>query len=103
MHIIQTVDAYRFADEFRRMGREKNFSYEGLMALFRFLQDLAEDTGAPIELDVIALSSEFSEHKTAKAAARAFGWERGDGNALTWLHERTSVIEFEGGVLVSIF
>jgi len=43
------------------MDRKDNFSYEGLRALFDYLELLEEDMGQPMELDVIALCSEYSE------------------------------------------
>ena len=44
------------------MGREGNFSNDGLVALYEYLEMLEDDTGQPIELDVIALCCEFTEY-----------------------------------------
>jgi len=41
------------------MIRKENFSYDGLNALYEYLTDCEEEQG--IELDVIALCSEYSE------------------------------------------
>jgi hypothetical protein len=43
------------------MGRGDNFSYEGLRALFDYLEQYEEETNTPIELDVIALCCEYNE------------------------------------------
>jgi len=60
--MIRTVNKYDFIDAFRKMGREGNFSNDGLVALYEYLEMLEDDTGQPIELDVIALCCEFTEY-----------------------------------------
>mgnify|MGYP003350223349 CR=1 FL=1 len=57
----QTVNFNDFRDAFRTMDRMENFSYEGMQALFDYLEQLEEDTGEEIELDVIGLCCDFSE------------------------------------------
>lgn len=59
----QTVNNYEFIDAFEKMGRESNFSYEGLQALFDYLEEYEESCGTEIELDVIALCCEFTEYE----------------------------------------
>ena len=61
MIIVQTVDLYQFREAFRRMNRQNNFSHEGLGVLFDYLENLSDDIGEPIELDVIALCCEYYE------------------------------------------
>lgn len=56
---INTVSNFR--DEFRACGRADQFSYDGLGILFAYFEQYEEDTGEPIELDVIAICCEFSE------------------------------------------
>lgn len=56
-----TVDLYSFRDAFRQMGRQDNFSHEGLRVLFDTLEEYEESTGQEQELDVIALCCDFSE------------------------------------------
>jgi len=58
----QTVNQYDFADDFRKMNRADNFSYEGLKVLFDYLEQMEEDTGEEMELDVIAICCDFSEY-----------------------------------------
>ena len=58
--IIQTVDVYQFSKAFLD-SRPNNFSYEGLACLFDYLDQLSDDCGEPLELDVIAICCEFSE------------------------------------------
>ena len=61
MAIVQTVDLYQFREAFRRMNQQDQFSYEGLEVLFDYLENLSDDIGEPIELDVIALCCEYYE------------------------------------------
>lgn len=49
-----------FTDAFTRMNRKENFSYDGLRALFDYLESL-EDDDNKIELDVIGLCCTYSE------------------------------------------
>ena len=63
-YIYQTVTESMFHDVFECMGRKSQFSYEGRAALYRYLTELADDTGEPIELDVIALCCEFTEYES---------------------------------------
>lgn len=50
-----------FVNAFDNMDRRENFSLYGLRALFEYLEDLEDDIGEEMELDVIALCCEFSE------------------------------------------
>lgn len=61
MAIVQTIDLYQFREAFRVYNRTDNFSYGGLEVLFDYLDNLSDDIGEPIELDVIALCCEYYE------------------------------------------
>lgn len=62
MAIVQSINnVYQFREAFRLAGRMDQFSYEGLEVLFDYLEQLSEDTGEPIELDVVALCCEYYE------------------------------------------
>lgn len=55
-----SINLYQFRDAFNSI-RPNNFTYEGLEVLFNWLEELGEDTGEEVELDVIALCCEFTE------------------------------------------
>jgi hypothetical protein len=55
------INVYQFRDEFTLANRKDQFSYEGLGILFDYLEQVEDDTGEPIELDVIALCCDYSE------------------------------------------
>jgi hypothetical protein len=68
--MIQTINLSDFRDAFRAYGRKDQFSYEGLGALFDFLEEVVPD----FDLDVIALCCEYSE-ETAEQIADSYGLE----------------------------
>ena len=57
----QSVNMYDFERAFKNFERD-NFSYDGLMALFEYLEEYEEDTGEEVELDVIALCCDYMEY-----------------------------------------
>lgn len=59
--IIKTVSFYDFADAFRDYDRAEHFSYDALDMIYRYLDEVSDDTGEPIELDVIAICCDFTE------------------------------------------
>ena len=62
MAIVQSINSVsQFREAFRLAGRMDQFSYEGLEVLFDYLDNLSEDIGEPIELDVIALCCDYYE------------------------------------------
>ena len=62
MAIVQSINnAHQFREAFRLAGRGDQFSYEGLEVLFDYLDNLSEDIGEPIELDVVALCCDYYE------------------------------------------
>ena len=117
MHI--TVDSFMFVEAFRRMGRENQFSREALEALFNYLEEYEQDTGEDLELDVIGLCCEFTEYTTAVEAASDYGFtseleaeeynspedfeEAREDEAREWLEDRTTVISFDGGLIIKNF
>ena len=58
----QTVYFDDFRQAFIQMGRENQFSYEGLVTLFEMLEEYEESCDDEIELDVIALCCDFAEY-----------------------------------------
>ena len=60
------VNFYNFCEHFRSADRDNNFTYEGKKALFKYLENLEEETGQEIELDVIALCCEYTEYSNIK-------------------------------------
>ncbi len=62
----QTVYLNDFRSAFDKMNRKENFSYEGLEKLFEYFEQLEEDIGEEVELDVIAICCDFTEYENFK-------------------------------------
>lgn len=105
-----TLNTYDIANRLMRDDNAK-WSRSGAYVLADYLQELENDTGEEMDLDVVAIRCEFSEYSSAVDAAGDYGWsadetEFDDANeaaALSWLHDRTSVISFDGGVIIAKF
>lgn len=89
----QTVNNFDFHDAFKQMDREDNFSYEGLNALFDYLEQYEEDSGEEMELDVIAICCDFTEYENLTEFNNEYGKEC---ETLDDIAEYTSVIPIEG-------
>lgn len=93
-----------------------NFTLEGAKAVQAWFEELSDSTDENIEFDPIAWCVEFTEYKTA---LDAYNEQHGEdefikvdeGNtaenaeeqALEWLQDNTSVIEFNGGIVIQDF
>ena len=71
------------------MGRENNFSWEGLALLFEYLESIEEDTGEEMELDVIALCCDYTEYQSIEEFQREYGDEY---EAIEDIEQQTTVI-----------
>jgi hypothetical protein len=71
--MIQTINKSDFTTAFHRMGRGNQFSYEGLIALYDYLENYEESTGDQIELDVIALCCDYTEYEDLEAFQEDYG------------------------------
>ena len=112
--MIQSINSYDFERAFVQMGRGDQFSYEGKKALFDYLEQYEDDTGEQVELDVIALCCEYSEHDSAMDCINDLGYsdfetdededeDEQEESALDFLRDNTSVIEFNGGIIIQGF
>ena len=57
----RTINVYDFRNAFYKMGRKEQFSYDGLEILFNYIEEVEQDTGEEMELDVIALCCDYAE------------------------------------------
>jgi hypothetical protein len=91
--------------------KDANWSYRGARALVEYLEQWEEDLGEELEFDVVALRCDFCEYDSSVEAAKEYGYEPDlDENkedledpAADWLCERTTVIEFDGGIIIQRF
>jgi hypothetical protein len=82
------------------MERDNQFSFEGLDALYDYLEGLEADTGEKIELDVIALCCEYTEYDSLEQFRTDYDSKDEDGqyryNDIEDVKNETSVIEIPG-------
>ncbi len=111
--MINTMTQHDFTEWFRTSETRKDqFSYNGLVALFEYLESYEIDTASKIEFDPIALCGEWNEYESALECAKEYSdfdvedreeLDTPEELALDFLEERTAVVEFDGGVLVIAF
>jgi hypothetical protein len=94
--IIEIVDnEHRFRDAFREMGRDNQFSVDGLDILFTYLDELSNDIERPIEMDVIGFCCDYAEGKPEDIARDYLIDLEDDGNQLNnvldYLHDHSIV------------
>jgi hypothetical protein len=108
----QTLTTHQIANA---LLADKNaaWSWAGSLALAEHLEDLERDLGEETEFDPVAIRCEFSEYETLQAwALDYFGGESYALAGLPDLEDETirdhindhgTLIEFDGGVIVSNF
>ena len=97
------------------------WSYHGASALVEYLEDLEEELGEEITFNCIDLRCEYSEYESVQAwltshygiplkdALKSAGIEHDEDeykmylSIAEYIHERGTLIEFEGGIIVSDF
>ena len=72
---------YDFERAFKNFERD-NFSYDGLKALFEYLEEYEEDTGEEVELDVIALCCDYMEYDSLKEYNDDYGTKYSEIDAI---------------------
>jgi hypothetical protein len=88
-----------FHDRFHAI-RPDQFSYDALDALFDWYEQLEEDTGEAIQLDVIAICCDWTEYENIEEFQKEYGNEY---ETVEDIEQNTTVIEFDGGFLVEAF
>ena len=91
----QTVHFAQFCDGFSI--RPKNFSYEGLKALYDYLIEYEDETGEEVELDPIAFCCEFTEFENLKDVQDQYN---DDYKSIEAIEDQTTVIPTEGDAFI---
>ena len=68
------INEQAFIDTFQKF-RPNQFTYEGLTALFEYLEEFEDATGEEIELDVIGLCCDYCEYDNLKEFQDEYGKE----------------------------
>jgi len=77
----QSVNIYDFERAFKNFERD-NFSYDGLKALFEYLEEYEDSTGEEVELDVIALCCDYMEYDSLKEYNDDYGTKYSEIDAI---------------------
>ena len=101
------INVYQFRDEFTLANRKGQFSYEALGWLFDYLEQVEDDTGEPIELDVIALCCDYNED-TFEDVAKNYNIDTSGCDdedelreaVLEYLHRETAVCGYDGDTVL---
>jgi len=98
-----TLSTNQIADTLRR-DYYASWSYDGALALAEYLREYEESTGEEMELDPVAIRCEFTEYENAIEAAAQYTSEfTTEAAALEYLEDHTSVITYDGGVIIQDF
>ena len=87
------INQSQFIDQFRAHGRQDQFSYGALVALFQYMEDMEEQTGEPLQLDVIGLCCEFTEY----ASFEEYNREYHNADNMEDIESMTTVIYIDKG------
>lgn len=90
----QTMDFYDFKNAFRNYNRDNQFSDSGLRALFEYLEQVEQELGYDMELDVISLCCEYSESSVEDALKEY------ELDSIGELRDNTSVIEVDNETII---
>ena len=86
--MFQHISEYDFIRAFEQV-RPDNFSRAGLSALYEYLEQLEEDIGNPIKLDVIAICCEYAEYESLEEFQEDYG---DDYQSIDEIEQVTTVI-----------
>ena len=118
-----TLNTYQIADELKRDSNAR-WSYNGSLAIAEYLEEYEDSTGEQMKLDTCAIRCDFSEttslqdwiveHFGAKSLLFALELadiqvddledsEEIDAKIREYIQDNGTLIEFEGGIIVSSF
>ena len=113
-----TLNTYQIADELKRDTCAR-WSYNGSLALAEYLEEYDSDNGEDTELDTCAIRCDFSEHANLQEWAHQYfsnaleelGFDETaenndaevDSKIREYIQDHGTLIEFENGIIVSLF
>ena len=97
----QSINMYGFERAFINMDRGEQFSYNGLKALYEYLEEYEEATGTELDLDVIAICCEYSEYDTLQDFQADYGEEYESLEAIS--NETTLIIINDESFIIQQF
>lgn len=101
--MIQIITQGRFINAFDQSSRGRSWSLRGLEALYDFLEDVDPN----YELDVVALDCQYSDYNSMGDLQNDYEHlfdedeEYDDDDIVDVLNEHTTVIPYDGGVVIN--
>lgn len=96
-----SVNSYDFIEAFADYGRETQFSRDALFALFDYFEELEQDIGEDIELDVIGICCDYTEYESLEEFKEQYN---DDYDSIEDIEDKTTVIRLDnGGFIVQNF
>jgi hypothetical protein len=89
--MYQQINEYDFIRAFEQV-RPDNFSRAGLSALYEYFEQLEEDIGNPIKLDVIGICCEYAEYESLEEFQEDYG---DDYESIEDIESETTVISVD--------
>lgn len=85
-----------------------NWTRSGAFALVEYLEQMEDDCGTEIEFDPVALRCEYTEYESFQDFAKQYWINtsprlRRDEVIKEYIEHRSTLIEFDGGILVQDF
>ena len=77
-----------------------NWSRGAALALIEYYESIENECGEPIDFDPVAIRCDWTEYSSIDEASKAYSNVLAPEPALEYFTERTTVIVFEGGVLI---
>ena len=94
----ETVTVYRFLHAFQGSNTyQNNFSHDGLIALFEYIEQVEDDIGEEFEFDMVGICCDYSEYDSLKDFNADYAGTPGNNcwkyETLDDIREETVVIE----------
>lgn len=107
----QTLSTYEIVDALNKDRQNNGYSYEGCKALADYLEQLELELGEEIELDVVAIRCDYTEFKNYQDINEQYNLvefddddelddDEKDNLIKIELENKTSVIEFDTGIII---
>ena len=80
-----------------------NWSRGAALALVGYYESIENECGESIELDHVAIRCDWTEYSSIEEASKYYSNVLAPEPALEYFTERTTVIVFEGGILIQQF
>lgn len=114
MALIETINASDLYNMACRMDRGHNFGYNGWNAIGEYLDQLSDDMGEDVEIDIIGICCDYSMSESVSDWWKEYGvysdidaeeWEEMDEEekleaVSDYLQENTSVITCEENLII---